>query len=133
MRFLPLPELLETSDVVSLHMPLTSATRGIIGAAELAALGADGILVNTSRGDLVNEDALLAALTSGTIRAAMLDTLAQEPPNGVSKALAAASRCVVTPHSAGSSWESWSRRCGNAVQNVERVWAGLDPRWVAQP
>lgn len=73
-------ELFAVSDVVSLHLPLTEGTRGIVTADRLAAMPRDAVLVNASRGALVDEAALLAALDAGSVAAAALDVLAQEPP-----------------------------------------------------
>lgn len=92
--------LLAASDVLSLHLPLLPATRGLIGAAELALLPRGAILVNTSRGGLVHEAALLAALEGGQVSAAGLDVMEQEPP-APDDPLRRHSRVIVTPHVAG--------------------------------
>src|SRR5215208_2285940 len=73
-------ELFERADVVSIHTRLSERTRGLVGARELGLMKPDAILVNTSRGPIVDEDALLAALHAGTIRGAALDVYAAEPP-----------------------------------------------------
>ncbi len=95
-----LPALLATSEVLSLHLPLLPATRGLIGAAELALLPRGAILVNTSRGGLVHEAALLAALEGGQVSAAGLDVMEQEPP-ALDDPLRRHPRVIVTPHVAG--------------------------------
>ncbi len=95
-----LPALLATSDVLSLHLPLLPATRGLIGAAELALLPHGAILVNTSRGGLVHEAALLAALEGGQVSAAGLDVMEREPP-APDDPLRRHPRVIVTPHVAG--------------------------------
>src|SRR4029079_8656568 len=77
-----LDTLLTRSDVVTLHVPLTPGTQGLIGERELALLGPDGVLVNTSRGGVVDEAALARALASGGLRAAAIDVFEQEPPAG---------------------------------------------------
>ncbi len=95
-----LPALLATSEVLSLHLPLLPATRGLIGAAELALLPRGAILVNTSRGGLVHEAALLAALEGGQVSAAGLDVMEREPP-APDDPLRRHPRVIVTPHVAG--------------------------------
>ncbi len=127
--YLPLDDLLSTVDVLSLHLPLLPETRGIVGARELALLRPGAVLVNTARGELVDEDALLAALTSGKLGGAGLDVLAQEPPRR-DHPLFALEQVVLTPHAAGPTWESWPRRFANAYANVERVARGEAPLWV---
>ncbi len=77
---LPLPELLRGCDMVSLHVPLTPETKGLIGAAELAVMKPSAVLINTARGGLVNVNAVIEALRAGRIRAAALDVLDTEPP-----------------------------------------------------
>jgi phosphoglycerate dehydrogenase-like enzyme len=127
--FLPLDELLATADVLSLHLPLLPETRGIVGAAALAAMRPGAVLINTARGELVDEAALAAALRSGRLLGAGLDVLAQEPPPA-DHPLLALGNVVLTPHTAGPTWESWPRRFANAFANVERVARGEPPRWV---
>src|SRR5262249_10254929 len=77
-----LGELLERSDVVSLHVPLTQHTHGMIGAAELASMRSDAVLINTARGGIVAEAALAEALESGPIAGAAIDVFEQEPYAG---------------------------------------------------
>lgn len=91
-----LNSLLAESDVVTIHAPLTDATRRLIGEAELAACKPGAVIVNTARGPLVDEDALAAALVSGHIAAAGLDVFSQEPR--VPPALLALDQVVLTPH-----------------------------------
>lgn len=93
----PLPELFAASDVLSLHVPLTAETAGVIDAAALAALPAGATLINVSRGDLVDAGALLAALDSGHLRGAGLDVLPGEPPAS-DDPMRSHPRTVVTPH-----------------------------------
>ena len=100
---MPAPDLdtlLATSDVLSLHLPLLEETRGLIGAAELARLPRGALLVNTSRGGLVDEAALLAALDRGHLAAAGLDVFEHEPP-ALDAPLRRHPRVIVTPHVAG--------------------------------
>jgi D-3-phosphoglycerate dehydrogenase / 2-oxoglutarate reductase len=97
---LPLAELLARSDVLSLHLPMSAATRHVIDAAALAALPRGAILVNTARGGLVDEPALLAALESGQVAAAGLDVFETEPPRR-DDPLRSHPRVIATPHVAG--------------------------------
>jgi phosphoglycerate dehydrogenase-like enzyme len=90
-------ELLAESDVVTLHLPLSAGTRGLIGAAELARMKPTALLVNTSRGPIVDEDALLAALHGGTIAGAALDVFDVEPLPA-DHPLRSAPNTVLTPH-----------------------------------
>ncbi len=96
-----LTELLARSDVLSLHCPLVPATRHIIDAAALRRLPRGAIVVNTARGGLIDEAALLAALETGHVAAAGLDVFEQEPP-ALSDALRRHPRVIATPHMAGS-------------------------------
>ena len=98
-------DLLREADVVSLHVPLTAATRGLIDAAKLALLKRDAVLVNTARGGVVDEAALAAALRAGALGAAALDVFEVEPlPPG--SPLAACPNLLLTPHVAGVTRES---------------------------
>jgi glyoxylate reductase len=92
----PLPELLREADVVSLHVPLTEQTRHLVGARELALMRRDAVLVNTSRGPVVDEAALVAALREGRIAGAALDVYEREPE--VPSALLELEQVVLTPH-----------------------------------
>lgn len=115
-RLVALEELLERSDIVSLHVPLNEGTRAIIGARELALMREGAILVNTSRGGLVDESALYHALESGHLRAAALDVFAEEPPAG--SELIGAPGLVLSPHVAGLSIGSMKRMLGAATTSV---------------
>lgn len=112
-----LEALLPLSDVLSLHIPLTPRTRGLIGAAELASLPPGAVLINTARGEVVDEAALIAALGSGALFAAGLDTMAEEPlPAG--HALAQLSNVVLTPHVGGSTAAALGGMAEGAALNV---------------
>ena len=128
----PLATLLERADVVSLHVPLTTATRDLIGAAELARMPEHAVLVNTSRGGLVDESALVEALRAGTIRAAALDVFADEPH--LAPGLADLPNVVLTPHIGGLSARSIALMTERATDHVLAVLAGRpDPHCVANP
>lgn len=129
----PLETLLGRADVVSLHLPLTSATRGLIGAAALAAMRPQAILVNTSRGGVVDEPALVDALRASRLRGAALDVFADEPT--VPAALLELPGVLLTPHVGGLSVRSIERMTEQATDSVLAVLTGraLDPRRVANP
>jgi glyoxylate reductase len=122
---LELAELLEASDVVSLHAPATPATRGLIGAPELELIGSDGVLVNTSRGPLVDSEAIAAALESGALGAAGLDVYEQEPE--VSPRLLEAPRCVLLPHIGSATVPSRDGMASAVADNVIAVLEGREP------
>jgi phosphoglycerate dehydrogenase-like enzyme len=128
-RFMLLTELLAAADVVSLHVPLTSATRGLIGARELRVMKPSAILINTCRGPVVDETALHQALREGRIAGAGLDVLVDEPP-APAHPLFALPSVTFTPHTAGPTWENWTARFRNGFDNIQRVAAGRLPRWV---
>jgi phosphoglycerate dehydrogenase-like enzyme len=128
-RFVLLEELLRTSDVVSLHVPLTDATRNLLGAKEFALMKPTAILVNTCRGPVVDETALHRALTQGQIAGAGLDVLIEEPPPA-SHPIFSLPNVTLTPHSAGPTWENWTARFRNGFDNIQRVASGERPRWV---
>jgi phosphoglycerate dehydrogenase-like enzyme len=128
-RFVLFAELLRTSDVVSLHVPLDDTTRSMISTRELAMMKPSAILVNTCRGPVVDEAALLRALTEGQIAAAGIDVMVEEPPPP-NHPLFALPNVTLTPHSAGPTWENWTARFRNGFDNIQRVAAGRPPRWV---
>jgi phosphoglycerate dehydrogenase-like enzyme len=115
-----LESLLREADIVSLHLPLTPETAGLLDGKRLALLGRDSILVNTARGGLVDQDALADALRNGRIGAAGLDVFADEPVSGT-QALLALPNVVVTPHLAWLTGETLSRSLGLAVENCSRL------------
>jgi phosphoglycerate dehydrogenase-like enzyme len=128
-RFVLLSELLRTSDIVSLHVPLTDATRQMLGARELRLMKPGAILVNTCRGPVVDEEALYQALKEGRLGGAGLDVLVDEPPPK-DHPLFSLPSVTLTPHSAGPTWENWTARFRNGFDNIERVAAGRKPLWV---
>jgi len=120
---LPLPDLLARSDIVSLHVPLNESTQGLMGAASFAQMKEGAILVNTARGGLVDEAALVAALASGKLGAAGLDVFAEEPPSPTNPLLALPN-VVTSPHVAWLTQETLERSLALALENVRRLAAG---------
>ncbi len=120
---LPLPELLAQSDIVSLHVPLTEETNGLIGASALSLIKPGAILVNTARGALVEEGPLVAALTSGRLGAAGLDVFSEEPPSP-SHPLLALPNMVASPHVAWLTQETVDRSLALALENCRRLGCG---------
>jgi phosphoglycerate dehydrogenase-like enzyme len=123
----PLEELLEQSDIVSLHLPLTEETRGIIGLAQLAKMKAGSLLINTARAELVDTAALARAATEGRIRVA-LDVYPTEPPD-FHDPIFQAERTVFTPHMAGVTQEAQMRFLQETVKNVLRFSQGKEPQF----
>ena len=119
----PLDDLLREADVVSLHTPLTEETRGLIGAAQLALMKRSAILVNTSRGPVVDQAALYDALAAGRLFAAGLDVMAVEPVPS-SEALLALPNCIVLPHIGSGTLATRSQMVDLAVDNVLAGLAG---------
>jgi glyoxylate reductase/D-3-phosphoglycerate dehydrogenase len=128
-RFRLLREILRTSDIVSLHVPLNPTTHHMLGATELALMKPDAILINTSRGPVVDEQALHKALSSGAIAGAGLDVFAEEPPPA-NHPLFILDNVVLTAHLAGPTFESNTSRLRNAFDNVQRAARGERPLWV---
>jgi glyoxylate reductase len=125
--FIPdLDELLSLSDIVSLHVPLTDQTRHLIGAKQLELIGPEGVLVNTSRGPVVDEVALAAGLSNGTIFAAGLDVYEEEPK--IHPALLAAPRAVLLPHIGSASRATRTRMARLACTGVCEILAGREPQ-----
>jgi len=124
-RFRQLPDLLRESDIVSLHLPLTPATTGFIGREQLAMMRPGAILINTARGALVDQAALVESLESGRLAAAGLDVFAEEPasPN---EPLLKLDNVVVTPHLAWLTAGTWRRSLKIAVENCRRLSADED-------
>ncbi len=116
---IPLDRLLGEADVVSLHVPLTSETRHLIGVRELELMGGDAVLVNVSRGPVVDEAALVAALKGGRIAGAALDVYEHEP--GVSAGLLELENVVLSPHLGSSTHaarEAMGMLCADALEAV---------------
>jgi D-3-phosphoglycerate dehydrogenase / 2-oxoglutarate reductase len=125
-----LPTLLKTADVVTIHVPLTFATRSLIGPAELGLMKRTATLVNTSRGGVIDEAALVSALRRGRLRAAVIDVYDHEPPPPTHPLLGR-DDVVCTPHIAGLTAEALERMAAGAVTAVLDVLGGREPADVA--
>lgn len=116
----PFETVLAEADVLSLHCPLTAATRGLIGPAELDRMKPDALLVNTSRGAVIDEAALAGALAAGRLGGAALDVLATEPPPADHPLLALdLPNLLITPHIAWAAREARQRALDEIVVNIE--------------
>jgi phosphoglycerate dehydrogenase-like enzyme len=128
-RYVELDELLRTADVVTVHVPLNAQTRNLIDAESLSIMKSTAVIVNTARGGLFDEEALVTALKEGRIMGAGLDVLSQEPPPA-DHPIFALRNVVLTPHTAGPTWQSFPRRFANCFANIERVQHGEKALWV---
>ena len=128
-RFRLLREVLASSDYVSLHVPLNASTHHLIGANELALMKPTAVLVNTSRGPVIDEVALAKVLADNKIFGAGLDVFDQEPPPP-DNPLFRLNNVLLTSHFAGPTWDNHTARFRNAFDNVQRVARGEKPLWV---
>ena len=117
-EFVDLDTLLHESDVVSMHCPLTPETTGVVNADFLSKMKTNAVLINTSRGPVINEDDLAAALREKRIAGAGVDVLSTEPPKA-DNPLLACSNCIITPHIAWASLEARTRLMNIFRANVE--------------
>lgn len=121
-----LPELLERSDIVSLHVPFNEHTDRMIGADQLAAMKSNAIIINTCRGGVIDEAALTKALQSNQIAYAGLDVLAKEPPD-LDNPILKLDNVLLTPHAAGITRDTWDRRGSFVFGNIKRAIGGEAP------
>jgi phosphoglycerate dehydrogenase-like enzyme len=129
-RRVSLEELFRTSDIISCHAPLTNETRHVVNARHLAMMKPTAVIINTSRGPVVDEAALLEALQQKRIAGAGLDVFEKEPVDP-GNPLLKLENVVASPHSAGTTWDTWFRRADFAYKNMKRVWEGEAPQAVA--
>jgi len=129
LRFVLFDELLRTSDIVSLHVPLDDSTRNLIDGRALGLMKREAIIVNTCRGPVIDENALYDALKNNRIAGAGLDVMVEEPPKE-NHPIFSLPNVTLTPHSAGPTWENWTARFRNGFDNIQRVAAGRAPLWV---
>ncbi len=130
-QFMELDDLLRASDAVTVHVPLNAQTRNLIDGESISLMKPTAVLVNTARGGLVDEDALESALREGRILGAGLDVLSEEPAPA-NHPLFGLPNVLLTPHSAGPTWQSFPRRFNNCFENIQRVARGEKPAWVVE-
>jgi len=128
--YLPLDELLARSDFVSIHVPLTEETHGLIGERELRLMKPTAYLINTARGAIVDDASLARALKEGWIAGAALDVFATEPP--FRSPLLSMEKTILAPHTASFTKEAWARMAKEAAENVVKVFEGKQPSSVAK-
>jgi phosphoglycerate dehydrogenase-like enzyme len=110
-------------------VPLNAQTQNLIDAESLSIMKSTAVIVNTARGGLIDEAALVTALREGRIMGAGLDVLSQEPPPA-DHPIFELKNVVLTPHTAGPTWQSFPRRFANCFENIERVQRGEKALWV---
>jgi D-3-phosphoglycerate dehydrogenase len=134
-EYVSMDELLERADFVSLHLPASAGTRGLIGAEKLAKMKPGAFLINTARGTLIDEDALVAALDAGQIAGAALDVFSKEPPlpGSAAETLLRHPKVVATPHIASFTPVCAANMGRGAMENLLTVLAGDRPDYVANP
>ena len=123
-------ELLAEADIVSLHTPLNPSTQHLINADALARMKSSALLINTARGPVIDEAALIEALGNGTIAGAGLDVFDEEPPPA-DNPLFTLDNVTLSAHLAGPTYESHTARLRNGFDNVQRVARGETPLWIA--
>jgi len=131
-EFVDFKTLLTESDIISIHMPLTEQTHHMVGAGEIAMMKPEAILINTSRGPIINEKDLIKALQENKIAGAGLDVLEQEPPQ-TNNALLKLDNVIISPHTAALTWECVIRMATEAAECVIDVLEGRQPKNVANP
>ena len=117
-RMVPLEELIRSSDIITIHVPLTPQTRHMIGEREISMMKNGAIIINTSRGGVIDEEALLKALKNGKLAAAALDVFEEEPPKGISLELARLPNVVATPHIGGQTKEAQKKASEMAAKKL---------------
>lgn len=120
-----LEDLLATSDIVSLHCPLNVNTTNLISERQFLLMKDGSILINTARGPIVDESALIAALKSGKVRRAGLDVFLDEP--NINPWIQESDLCVLQPHLAGLTDEAWKRSERECFENIRAFWKTGEP------
>ncbi|MCL0105207.1 2-hydroxyacid dehydrogenase [Dehalococcoidia bacterium] len=121
--YVSVEDLFRTSDILTCHTPLTKNTRHIVNSRTLSMMKSSAVVINTSRGPVVDESALIDALNKGLISAAGLDVFEKEPVDP-DNPLLNMDNVIVTPHMAGTTWDTWARRAKFGFENMERVRRG---------
>jgi phosphoglycerate dehydrogenase-like enzyme len=127
--YMDLDDLLKAADAVTVHVPYSADTHHLIDDRRLRLMKRSAVIVNTSRGVLIDEQALVKALREGVIGGAGLDVFEQEPCPPGHPIYDIPNTCL-TPHLAGPTWQSWPRRFENCFANIARVQRGEKPLWV---
>jgi phosphoglycerate dehydrogenase-like enzyme len=130
-RLLSLDELLQRSDYVTLHIPGGGKNRHLIGKEQLRLMKSRAFIVNTARGDLIDEDALYEALVNGTIAGAGLDVREIEP--ATDSRFSGLRNVILSPHVAGVTHETVSRMSHLAVDSILSAWKGEEPHGLLNP
>ncbi len=125
--FVSLDELLETCDIVSLHVPLNDSTRGLIGEEQLKKMKNSAVLINTARGPVVDSQALAKALKEGVIAGAAVDVFEMEPPVPADHVLFEAHNLIATPHVAFASQQAFEKRAVIVCGNIKK-WLDGEPQ-----
>ena len=123
LQYVQLDRLLTRSDIITLHCPLLDSTEGMINKDTIAGMKDGVMIINTSRGPLINEEDLATALNSKKVAGAALDVLSREPP-GKDNPLLAARNCIITPHISWAPKESRERLMNIAINNLKQFLAG---------
>lgn len=129
--YLAFDELVRSCDIISMHVPALPSTLNMMGEKQFKAMKPTAYFINTARGEVVDQDALVAALERGEIAGAALDTLTPEPApadlNILNMSPAAQKRLTITPHIGGTTDEAFTRMLKGAIANFQRVLAGEEP------
>ncbi|MEM0006719.1 MAG: hydroxyacid dehydrogenase [Candidatus Bathyarchaeia archaeon] len=131
-KLVDLDTLLKESDVVTIHATLTEETKHLIGERELRSMKKTAFIVNTARGAIIDEKALIKALKEGWIAGAALDVFEEEPPSP-DNPLLKMENVIVTPHFASCTYEAYQREALLAAEEVLRVLKGENPKFIANP
>ncbi|KXS49767.1 MAG: D-isomer specific 2-hydroxyacid dehydrogenase NAD-binding protein [Halanaerobium sp. T82-1] len=126
-EYLPIPELMQKSDIISLHVPLKDSTVDLISADEIGLMKKDAILINTARGPVVNSEALAEALNKEKIAGAGIDVFEMEPPIPSEHPLLNAKNTILTPHTAFATEEAFIKRAEIVFNNIE-AWLKEEPQ-----
>lgn len=121
--YVSIDEMFRTSDVITIHVPLIEQTHHLVGHGLINLMKPTAVIVNTARGAIIDEAALIDALASGRIAGAGLDVFETEPIQS-DNPLLGMPNVIVTPHSAGTNWDAWSRRAAFGYANVARFHRG---------
>jgi D-3-phosphoglycerate dehydrogenase len=121
-------ELFSQSDFITLHLPATEETKGIVGKAEFQTMKKSACLINAARGEVIDEKALIEALQSGTIGGAGMDVFSEEPP-AEDNPLLRMDNVIATPHNAALTVECMTRMALHAAMGIDDVLNGRTPKW----